>query len=758
MPRSLAGTLGLFIVAAPLTAQDPAARREAAYRRILDLPSLAKGGTVRASWMADSASFWYVDSTPDRTVAYRIDPRRNTREPLFDVARARQGVASALGHEPPYAGLPFSAFSLTSGERSARFTLEDREWQIDRATYAVTPARSLTPVERDRQTPRLVRPGWPTTGPDLFELRSPDGRWLATEREENLWLRSTQDGRVEQLTSDGQKDFGWSLAGAKWSPHGLRLAALKVDQRSLERLPLLHWLKPNEEVEWLRYSKVGGALARQDPCIIDVLSRREVKLELEPGDAYVDLIGWLPDGSELVLMRGTRDFKRLDVIAADPATGKTRVVLPETQPTFIKGIALNPGWRDLLTLLDDGKRFLFISERDGWDHIYLYDLKGNLLKRLTSGTWPVLRIVSVDTRNGWVYFNAHAESRLYDTHVYRVGLDGQGFKRLTEGTGTHAATFSPSKEFFVDTHSNVDRPPTTELRRADGTLLQVLARGNIDSLRSMGWQDPEEFTAKAADGTTDLYGVLYRPFDFDPTKRYPVIEFIYGGPQRTNVGRAFGNIAGGAVALAQLGFITYVVDARGTAERGKAFQDVVYRNFGRNEIPDHVAVLEQLGAARPYMDLGRVAIMGGSWGGYMTVRAMVLAPDTYHVGVATAPVGDLYDHAAGAIEPYMGLLESNRAGYDYASSLRLADRLKGHLLLMHGTSDVNATFSATMKLADGFTRAGKPYDLRVFSEQNHSVNGIFDYWMETTRQYFVEHLRPGAPTRDSMKSTQGSQP
>jgi dipeptidyl aminopeptidase/acylaminoacyl peptidase len=258
----------------------------------------------------------------------------------------------------------------------------------------------------------------------------------------------------------------------------------------------------------------------------------------------------------------------------------------------------------------------------------------------------------------------------------------------------------------------------------------------------MGWRDPEEFTAKAADGVTDLHGVLYKPFDFDPAKRYPVVEFIYGGPQRTNVGRTFGFTAGGGVALAQLGFITFVVDGRGTAERGKAFQDVAYRNFGRNEIPDHVAVLKQLGAARPYMDLSRVGIMGGSWGGYMTIRALLLAPETYHVGVSTAPVGDLYDHHAGAIEGYMGLVESNREGYDYASSLRLADRLRGHLMLMHGTSDVNATFSATMKLADAFTRAGKQYDLRVFSELNHSVTGIFDYWQETTRRYFVAHLRP----------------
>ena len=194
--------------------------------------------------------------------------------------------------------------------------------------------------------------------------------------------------------------------------------------------------------------------------------------------------------------------------------------------------------------------------------------------------------------------------------------------------------------------------------------------------------------------------------------------------------------------MAQLGFVVFVVDGRGTIERGKAFQDVVYGNFGKNEIPDHAAALKNVAATRPYLDLSRVGIFGGSWGGYMTIRALLLAPETYHVGIATFPVGDLYDHAASAMEPYMGLLENNRSGYDYGSSLRLASNLKGHLMLMHGTSDVNATFSATMKVVDALTKAGKPYDLKVFMEQNHSLGGIQDYWQETVRQYFVQHLKP----------------
>jgi dipeptidyl aminopeptidase/acylaminoacyl peptidase len=298
---------------------------------------------------------------------------------------------------------------------------------------------------------------------------------------------------------------------------------------------------------------------------------------------------------------------------------------------------------------------------------------------------------------------------------------------------------------FVDTYSTPDQPQVVELRNSDGKLLQTLSKANIDRLAEIQWKEPEEFVAKASDGKTDLYGLIYKPFDFDPNKQYPVIDFIYGGPQVKVVSHSFGGGLWDVLphAFAQPGFIVITVDARGTPDRGKAFQDVVYGNFGRNEIPDHVAVLKQLAAQRIYMDMDRVGIMGGSWGGYFTVRGMLSAPDVYKVGVATYPVYDLYDHRAGPIEPYMGLPQNNRDGYEYGSSLKLVANLKGKLLLVHGTSDVNATFSATMKMVDALMQADKPYDLIVFPESTHGLTGrARSYWLDAARRYFVEHLQP----------------
>jgi dipeptidyl aminopeptidase/acylaminoacyl peptidase len=254
--------------------------------------------------------------------------------------------------------------------------------------------------------------------------------------------------------------------------------------------------------------------------------------------------------------------------------------------------------------------------------------------------------------------------------------------------------------------------------------------------------------AKAADDTTDLYGVLFKPIDFDSTRTYPVIDFIYNGPQiaivpRMFVGPSFPNAFGVlAQALAQSGFVVFMVDGRGTIERGKAFQDLVYRNFGRYEIPDHVAVLKQLAKRYRYLDLSRVGITGSSWGGYMTVRAMVTAPEVYRVGVAGVPVMDIYDHIT-VMEPYMDLPQNDPEGYDYASSLRLAANLEGDLLMIAGTSDLNAPFSATMKMVDALTKAGKPYSLVVLPEQNHITAGQSRaYRTEATRRFFETHLLP----------------
>ena len=702
---------------------------------------MVRGGSVQPHWLADGSSFWYVEGGPDRRIVHRVDPRSNTRTPFFDVARLRRALSEALAHEPPYQGVPFETFMLVDGETAVRFSLEGREWRMDLATYRVTPAPPVSERERERTTPRMVRTGFPETTPDVFELRSPTGEWLLTERDDDLALRSTVDGRTVGLTSGGTAEARWDAAGARWSPDGLRVAALHVDNRGVTRVPVLHWLKPTEEIEWHYFTRTGGRLPVTSLGVIDLPSKRVVTADLGPEpEPYLSIVDWSPDGSSVLVLAMNREFKRLRLLEVDAATGKTRVILTENQETFIRGIDIYPRWQDIITAVGDGKRLVVISERDGWDHLYLYAMDGSLVRRLTAGSWPVLRVVAVDRSRGWVYFTGHAEPRRYDMHLYRVNLDGTGFARLTEGDGLHAAVLSPSKEFLLDTYSTVARPPVVELRTTGGKRLQTLSTASIDELVGLGWTPPEEVVVKAADGSTDLHGVLFKPMRFDRTKKYPIVEYIYGGPQGVVTPRTF-TVGAWQQALASVGFVVWVVDTRGTPERGKAFQDFTYRHFGAIQIPDHVAALKNAAASRPYMDLSRVGLYGWSWGGYMTLRGMLLAPDVYQVGVSIMPVVDLDDHMGTPLEPYMGLPSDNPAGYLAGSNLTRIGDLRGPLMLIHGTSDVDATFSTTMKLVDALTRAGKPYDLIVVPELNHSVTSPpRDYWMGRMWRYLADHL------------------
>lgn len=715
----------------------------ARYLQSLDVAALVQGGEVTAHWLGDGSAFWYADGAPDRTVIYRVDPIANTREPMLDVDSVRAALRTALGHESPQQGVSFSDFAFLDDDRSVLFSVEGRDFIYDLASSTVTELPLQATEERARRAPRRLRPAHFATDPDIMELPSPDGRWLALDPDHNLALRSTLDGRAVPLTTDGDRAYAWTIDEAVWSPDSLRLAVRRLDNRGVAEIPIVHWLKPQEEVEWVYHARPGGRMTHTELHVVDVLARETVRVALPgPGDSPLAIVGWRPGGAELLVATVDRFHKRFDLLAADPASGTTRIILTETAETFITFPWFGPVG---VTLLADGQRFIRMSERDGWNHLYLYNLDGTLIRQLTEGEFPVVEVTAVDEKSGWVYFTAHAEPRLYDTHLYRVPLDGGAIQRLTGGDGQHQIQFAPACCCFLDTHSSLDRPPVTELRAADGHLLQTLANADASRLIDLGWAPPEEFVVKAADGETDLYGILYRPIGFKPDRRYPVVELIYGGPQLLQVPRAFldqGWAGVEARALAQLGFVVFMVEGRGTTGRSKAFQDVVYRNFGRHEIPDHVAALRQVAETRPYMDMTRVGIVGGSWGGKMTIRALLMAPDVYHVGVAiNADVDSLWDGTA--VEPFLGSPHDNLAGYEYANTTRLAGELRGKLLLVHGTSDINVPFAEVVRLIDALVRAGKPYDLLILPEQNHRPAGSSkDYWHDALARYLIEHLRP----------------
>jgi dipeptidyl aminopeptidase/acylaminoacyl peptidase len=299
----------------------------------------------------------------------------------------------------------------------------------------------------------------------------------------------------------------------------------------VKRYPVVNWLEPIPGVDWIPYpyAHLGDSIRQSELFIIDVDSKKQTRVDVgEDTDQYLYVIGWRIDGSELLYLRLSRDFKKLDVMAANPSTGSTRCILTETSDTFIIGEQLPYTWPQLFTLLKDNDRFIWRSEKDGWNHLYLYNLEGTLIRRLTRGNYPLIRVISVDEQNGWIYFRAHSDQlRPYDIHLCRVNLEGEGFEQLTNETGEHGCRFSPSKEYFLDYHSSIDRPNRVDLKRVDGQLVMTVEQTRIDRLQELHWIPPEEFIVKARDNKTDLHGLLFKPFDFDPQKRYPIIEYIY---------------------------------------------------------------------------------------------------------------------------------------------------------------------------------------------------------------------------------------
>jgi len=704
-----------------------------------------KGGVIlKPNWMADGSSFFYAEQEEEKTIIYKINPEKKTKEPLFDNEGLRKALTLELGHEPSGKGIPFSQFEFLEGERRVKFMVEGKEFLLDLKTHEIQKLPPLSEEEKNRKKFLIPKQFKAFLGNETKEILSPGGKFFAGIKDFNLYLRSTEDNTILFLTDEGREGYAWDLWNASplWSPDGSRLILTKVDWREMPKIPLVNWLKQREDVDWVIYSKAGESLWKSELYVIDINSKKKVKIEI--GDLrnhFISIVDWLPQGEEFLFFIVDREFKKLELMKANAFTGVAQKILTETEETQLH---LDPFQRMEIKFLEGGRKFIWMSERDGWNHLYLYETGGRLIRRLTEGNFPVSEIKKVDEKRGWVYFMAQVDqTRPYDLHLCRVNLRNGKFERLTEAQGEHLIHISPSSEFFLDVHSSLTRPPKTELRTSEGKHVMVITEARIDVLnQKLKWVPPEEFTVKAADGETLLYGVIFKPYDFNPSKKYPILDYIYNVPHATIVPRnMYSALLTPEAAFAQLGFILFMLDGRGTSGRGKAFQDASYGKLGQIEIADHVAGLKQLAEQREYIDLNRVGIYGISYGGYLTLRAMLVEPDFFKVGVATAPMVDP-EEIMSYTEHYLGLPQKNKKAYQESSCLHLAPRLQGRLLLIHGTKDQNAPFSGTIKMAEALIRAGKPFEMLILPEEAHVPSGIRGkYWIMYQHRYLEENLK-----------------
>ncbi|MGE7387198.1 DPP IV N-terminal domain-containing protein [Streptomyces sp. NPDC004126] len=719
-------------------------------RRAAHPGELVVGDKIRPQWTDGGTRFWYAVSNGAGKRFVLVDPAAGTRAPAFDHERLAAALAAASGHHADPGALPFTGIVLLDG--AVEFDAFGGYWRCELAEYT---------CEQAEFTP----PGNP------LEVVSPDGKTAVHRHGHDLWARSLSDGADRPLTTDGAPDHAYgpgpdSTANATllrkiglpylppavaWSPDSTKVLAHRTDQREV-RLTHLVESRPADggapRTHTQRFAHPGDEnVPRAELVVLDVATGTVVRAQAEPllmpvmSPVAAQWAWWAPDGSAVYYLARPRDLRTLTLHRMDPATGEVSTVLSESADTRVEPnqYAYEP---PIVHLLAD--EVLWYSQRDGRGHLYRYDLRtGELLGQVTSGEWAVRRILRVDEAERVVYFTASGmvEEDPYRRTVCRAGLDGTGFARVTDDVLDHVVTLPGDQAYFIDSASTVDTPPVTTVRDWSGRVLVELERADTTKLTATGWTPPERFRVKAADGVTDVYGVLYRPRGFDPARRYPVVDNVYPGPQVNRVAPSFdpGGMGLDAEPLAALGFVVMALDGRGTPGRDKAFHDASYgRLADAGNLADHVAALRQLAGDRPWMDLDRVGVFGHSGGGFAAARAMLDHPEVYKTGVALSGSHDARHFNAGFVESYDGA--DNPGAWARTSSVDLADRLAGKLLLIHGEMDDQVHPEQTLRLADRLVAAGKDFELFVLPGAEHTFIDHLAYVRTRCWDFLVREL------------------
>ncbi len=615
------------------------------YERAAKLRGLTQNKVFKASvaphWSADGDRFWYRNDLAggDREFIL-VDAMKGERKAAFDAEKLAAALSKVAGKEFKAARLPIDDLRFDAKGEAFWLKVGGKTWKCDRADYTL--AEEEFPKEaapaappKDDPPPRRPRRG---RGPD-----SPDGKWSAFVKDDNLYLREKDGGKEFPLTQEGKPDDGYT-GEVFWSPDGKKLIGLRTKKGDERKVYLIQSSPPDQvqpKLQSYEYLKPGDRVPVVKPHLFDVAEKKEIPVgdDLFANPWSNDEWRWAPDSGRFTFLFNQRGHQVLRIVGIDAQTGKAAPVIDEESKTFI-----DYSGKKYDRYLDATDEILWMSERDGWNHLYLYDAKtGRVKNQVTKGEWVVRGVDRVDEKKRQVWFHAggvYPNQDPYYIHYGRVNFDGTGLTWLTDGDGTHAVEYSPDGRFLIDTYSRVDMPPVTELRRVeDGKLVCGLERADVAALLATGWKPPERFAAKGRDGKTDIYGVIYRPMSFDPAKKYPVIEDIYAGPQDSYVPKRFSSYYN-QQGLAELGFVVVQIDGMGTSNRSKAFHDVCWKDLGDAGLPDRIAWIKAAAEKHPSMDLSRVGIYGTSAGGQNSLRASEAHPDFYKVGVSACGCHD----------------------------------------------------------------------------------------------------------------------
>jgi len=721
-----------FAQAPPVPAPVPG---ELTLARIFGSPSL--GGHLNAglAWAPDGKRLTYVETTTadktTRQALWVVDAATGQRSVLVDGEKwdaaftnpgENKSQATGLGrHAPPlYQWAPAGDAILFEGPTSlAWYDLKSQS------------SRVLVSGKQELADPKI----------------SPDGKLVSYVREHNLWVVTTADGKERALTQGGTEELrkgelDWVYpeelditTAYWWAPDSSSVAFLEMDERKVTQFPLVDFASYSGEADLERYPVPGGANPIVHVYVVPAAGGEPRKMDTgTETNNYLPRVNWLPDSKRLAIQRLNREQNVLDLVLADASTGNSKTILTEKDPYWINV-------SDDLHFLKDSTRFVWSSERSGYRHLYLYDVSGKQLAQLTKGDWEVTQLDAVDESAGLVYFGATEKSPI-ERHLYRVSLDGSRFARLTKEDGTHGIRFSPDAKAYVDTYSNVMTPPRRDTFSADGAKLATLEENKVPELAEFHLSPVEFFTIQSHDGVT-LNCSIIKPPHFDPSKKYPVITYTYGGPHAQVILNAWAG-RGGFLwhqMMAQKGYIIFSLDNRGSAGRGHLFEEPIHYRLGAQELSD-----QRDGAAwlrnQPYVDPNRIGIWGWSYGGHMTLHAMFEAGEIYKAGFAGGPVTDWHYYDTIYTERYLGLLPQREEGYQESSPIKNADHLKGKLLIAHGTGDDNVHYSNTLALINDLISQGKYVEVIAFPGRGHGVSDVPAQrllWERVTK-FFLDNL------------------
>lgn len=726
-------------------------------------------------------------------VAFRIaDAHTGKTQLAFDTAKLAASLSKASGRDVDAADL--SIENYTPEANGFAVTLRSQTFHCTANAESCSLETPSQDVQRPEQKPNAQPPAGLSSNAQSTQSSqsrsarrrgrsrapfdvSPDKKLAAFIRDNNLWVRVEATGEERQLTTDGIKDYGYATDNAGWthseapiliwSPDSKKIATFQQDQRKDGMMYLVSVTNRHPTLEAWRYPFLGDKdVTKIERVVIDVETGKLVRLKMPPdehrstlcddvscrGGSGWDDVQFSPDGKTLAFVSTSRDHKDEWLRLANTETGDVRLVYHEHVPTYYESGQGKVNWR----YLPASNEFLWFSERSDWGQMYLYDLTtGQLKNQITHGDGPVTQVLHVDEKNRVLYFLATGKEKGQDpyfTHYYRVNFDGSNQQLLTPENADHAITPSPDGSTFVDLYSTRQTPQTVVLRDNTGQVIATLAHQDISRLLATGWKPPTSIKVNARDGKTPLYGFLWKPTNFDASKKYPIIDYVYPGPFIGSCdSRSFAAAERDDQALADLGFVVVCIDGMGTPFRSKSFHDAhadSAAEIGDDTIPDQVAGIKQLAAENPWIDINRVGIWGHSGGGNATASAMFHYPDFFKVGWAESGNHDNRDYEDDWDEKYGGLEVIGPDGqdnYDAQANQNYAANLKGHLMLVHGTMDDNVPPNNTLMVVQALMNANKTFDMLMVPNAHHAYGEQSQYIMRRRWDYFVRYLAGGIP-------------